>query len=155
MAKSDKVKPAIKGNKCRVVCDYHDERRPYTARDVGRIACTAMRDGATWVQIKQAAMEKCGVGDVECDCDEIEEKLKSLAEALELIIEIAIVAIPMLAAVGKLLKTLKVAKVAAKDVQKVEDLITSSRVIAEKHLKETQEILAKMMQEAKPIVIKP
>jgi glycerol dehydrogenase-like iron-containing ADH family enzyme len=154
MAKREK--PAIAGNACRIVCDYHYERRPFTAKDVGRIACKAMSDGVTLQEIRTAIVEKCGVGEVECDCEEVERELRKIQQAAELIIEIMLLAIPIVGVATKLLRTYRIAGAAkkAEDLQLVGKWLQDARTVAEANLSRTREILNKMAQEAKPIVIK-
>lgn len=110
-----------------------------------------MRDGETWASIQLEVAKRCGVGDVECDCVKIGERLRSLAEALEVIIAVIIIAHPILRVVGRFLRAGKAVPL-AKDVQKVDDLLTSSRELAEKNLTATRKALEELFGDAKIII---
>lgn len=83
------------GAKCRVVCDYHDERRPFSAKDAGRVICYAVRDGATLREILNHAAEKCQVTEADCDCEKMGRYLTIAASALALAVAILAVMSPL------------------------------------------------------------
>lgn len=132
------------GDSCKIVCNYHKQRRPYGAKDAGRIICYAREGGATWEQIKEAANERCGPIEAEdCDC----EKLKSIIKAYETMIAVALsliaLAIPVAAvlripAVIKVLNQLKLPAEAIKVIKKapaLEKLLTDGKNTLEAEFK--------------------
>lgn len=72
--------------KCRIVCDYRKKERPYTAKDVGRIACYAIRAGEDPDDIRRELL-RCmpeEPEEIECDCQRLKQTIKNaqLAAAL-------------------------------------------------------------------------
>jgi len=87
-------------NKCKIVCDYHAERRPFTAKDASRVICYARAGGARWSEIKKLASEKCGpLEDMDCDCERLQATIRLAETALAL----AVAAMLVLATRGKAL----------------------------------------------------
>lgn len=132
------------GDSCKIVCNYHKQRRPYTARDAGRVICYAREGGATWEEVKKAANERCGPIEVEdCDC----EKLKSIIKAYETIMAVALslvaLAIPVasvlrIPAVIKILSQIKLPAEAIKVIKKaptLEKLLTDGKNTLEAEFK--------------------
>jgi len=98
--------------------------RVYTAKDVGRIICYAIADGATIQEIRDAA-EECMGEQEDCECD----RLKQLIQNLNLLLEAVGLALSLLAGV-KALRTILVkgrkaleAKGAAKEAKELDDFI--------------------------------
>lgn len=83
------------GPKCKIVCDYHDERRPFTAKDAGRVICYAVKEGATLRQILNEASQKCQVTEMDCDCEKMGRYLSLAASALALAVTILAVMSPL------------------------------------------------------------
>ncbi len=87
-------------DKCKVVCNYHRERRGFTAKDAGRVVCYAREGGATWTEIKREAGKRCGpIEETECDCARLEATLRLAQTALAL----AVLAIGLIVTKGKVL----------------------------------------------------
>jgi len=81
-------------NKCKIVCDYHKERRPFTAKDAARVICYARQGGARWSTIKEEASKKCGpLDDLDCDCERLANTIRLAETALALAVAILAVVV--------------------------------------------------------------
>lgn len=144
-----------KPNACRVVCNYHKERRPFTAKDAGRVICYAIRDGAELSEIMEESFIKCGV--VVDPCEEARDRLEQLARGLEIAIEVAAVALPALAAARRYYRATKAAgwRAGERDIGKVENLMENADRLARENLARTKELLDKMQREGQIIIREP
>lgn len=69
--------------------------RRFTATDVGRIACKAIRQGVSRAAIQREIEKKCGKG-VDCDCEKVAARLPEVLKALALAVAVASLVIPAL-----------------------------------------------------------
>lgn len=83
------------GPKCKIVCDYHTERRPFTAKDAGRVICYAVQDGASLREILNHAAQRCKVTELDCDCEKLQQIIRLAEGALAVAVAILIAMSPL------------------------------------------------------------
>lgn len=76
-------------DKCKIVCNYRRNKRPFTVKDAARVYCYAKQDTFEQVgfdaEFKRHVRERCGgATDEECDCARLTEIIRVASGALAL-----------------------------------------------------------------------
>lgn len=146
-----KDKPAIKGNSCRIVCDYHHERRPFTAADAARVICYAREGGAEFSEILARAELRCGP--LPDECAEEREELERFIKLVELLLEAVALGIPALAGMNAIVKARRATLLAAdaRAAQKAGKVLTTMQDVVKAAEAEYKDLIGRI---SRPIVIK-
>jgi hypothetical protein len=89
-------------NSCKVRCNYHKNRRPFTAKDAARVICYAIAGGYTWNDIRKEAEKRCLVvlapNESPCDCQALMKQIERYQALTAGMLTAAALAIPLLKA---------------------------------------------------------
>lgn len=145
------------GANCKIVCNYHTERRAYSQKDAARIICYAVANGASLKGIISEASDRCGpFEEADCDCEKLREIIRRYEVITATLLALLGVGIGSHVALRTVLaRGLKVLTRAEKKVltksRETEKLLTDGKTVIEGEFR----VLKEEFLPAKPIIIKP